>query len=198
MLVSISGSQGSGKSTLLKRIRELGFKVIDRKTSRSILTDWGVDLELVNNDPDWTLKFQQEIIFRKFQDEITHTSSYAKSSYTHSKDELVFTERTYADLMTYFLIALGKTNRFSKDIDDYYKECIKMQQSYDKVFYLKAGHFTPEHDGVRGANLHYSRMADLTMLDFTTQMTASEKLTVIDTPCLEQRLNIILAHCGVL
>jgi hypothetical protein len=100
--------------------------------------------------------------------------------------------------MAYFLISSGKDNEYSGVINDYYKQCIKNQQTYSKVFYLKAGHFVPEHDGVRGANVHYSRMADLVMLDLTTQMTPSDRLTVIDTPCLEQRLNIILAHSGLL
>lgn len=187
MLIAISGSQGSGKSTLLQQLEDLGHQVVSRKTSRSILSEWNVTLEAVNNDPDLTLKFQQEIILRKFLDE---------RDAVHS-DELWFTERTYADLMAYFLIALGKTNRFSKDINDYYNQCIRQQQNYHKVFYLKAGHFVPENDDIRGANVHYSRMVDLTMLDLTHQMTPVDKLTVIHTPCLEQRLQIILAHSGL-
>ena len=187
MLIAISGSQGSGKSTLLQQLEDLGHNVISRKTSRSILSDWNVPLEQVNNDPDLTLKFQQEIILRKFLDE--RDARY--------DDAVWFTERTYADLMTYFLIALGKTNRFTKDIDLYYKQCIMNQQAFGKVFYLKAGHFVPEHDEVRGVNVHYSRMVDLTMLDLTQQMTSVEKLSVIHTPCLEQRLQIILAHSGL-
>lgn len=186
MIVSISGSQGSGKTTLLGKIKELGFNVIERKTSRSILEDWGITLDQVNKDPKLTLAFQQEIIVRKHQDEINNIG------------EVVFTERTYADLLVYFLISSGKDNEYSSVINEYYKQCIRYQQNYDKVFYLKAGHFSPEQDGVRGSNIHYSRMADLVMLDLTTQMTPSDRLTVIDTPCLEQRLNIILAHCGLL
>lgn len=187
MLIAISGSQGSGKSFLLSRIKELGFNVVERKTSRSILADWDVTLEQVNNDNDLTLRFQEEILRRKFQDEMIGC-----------QDDIWFTERTYADLMTYFLITLGKTNKYSKNINEYYHHCIHHQQSYDKVFYLKAGHFVPEKDGIRGDNVHYSRMADIVMLDFTIQMTPIQKLNVIDTPCLEQRLSIILAHCGVI
>ena len=188
MLIAISGSQGSGKSTLLEQLEDLGHNVIGRKTSRSILSEWKVTLEQVNNDPDLTLKFQNEIILRKFLDE--RDANYS--------EELWFTERTYADLMAYFLIALGKTNRFSKDINEYYKQCIKYQQTYHKVFYLKAGHFVPDNDDIRGANVHYSRMTDLTMLDLTYQMTSDDKLNVIHTPCLEQRMQIILAHSGLL
>lgn len=190
MLISISGSQGSGKSTVLHQLAELGFNTTQRKTSRSILNDWGVTLEQVNDDPRLTLRFQQEIIARKFSDENIDRAL--------SPDTVWFTERTYADLMTYFLITLGKNNAYSSEINDYYRHCIKYQQSYDRVFYLRAGHFIPEQDGVRGANVHYSRMADLTMLDLTQQMTPSGKLTIINTPCLEQRVSMILAHCGLL
>ena len=188
MIISISGSQSSGKTTILNMLKDKGLNVIQRKTSRSILTDWGVTLDQINNDPHLTNKFQHEIILRKYQDELT----------AHlDQQNIWFTERTYSDLMTYFLIVLGKNNEFSTHINEYYSSCIRYQQTYDKVFYLKAGHFIPEDDGVRGSNVHYSRMVDLIMLDFTTQMTSVDKLTVIQTPCLQQRLDIILAHSGL-
>lgn len=185
MLIAISGSQSCGKTTTINKIKELGFPVIERKTSRSILSDWGVSLAEINDNKELTVKFQNEIIKRKFEDELLAAAN---------NTSVYFTERTYADLMIYFLLAAGGSNNMSSVLNDYYKQCINNQRVYDKVFYLKAGHFIPEHDGVRGSNIHYSRLVDLSMLDMTTQMTASNKLTVIDTPCLEQRLNIILAH----
>jgi hypothetical protein len=181
MLVSISGSQGSGKSTILNELRRAGYKTIDRKSSRSILADWDVTLQQVNNDHDLTIKFQDEIINRKYQDELGATISSG----------LYFTERTYADLFTYALVTLGKENEYADWLDQYYISCMELQQSYDMVYYLRAGHFTPEHDGVRGSSAHYSRMVDLTMLDFTQQMTHQNVLSVIDTPILEQRVAII-------
>ena len=69
MLVAICGSQGSGKSTTLEEIKKLGFNVVERKTSRSILEDWDVTLEQVNNDQELTYKFQDEITKRKLEDE---------------------------------------------------------------------------------------------------------------------------------
>jgi predicted ATPase len=182
MLAAISGSQGSGKSTIIKALQDRGMKCTTRKTSRSILTDWNVTLEDVNNDFDLTIKFQEEIIRRKFNDE---------QEAAHSQD-LWFTERTYADLFTYALVTLGKDNRFSDWLREYYTSCMRLQQSYDLVYYLKAGKFTIEHDGVRGSSEHYSRMVDLVMSDFTNQMTHNSILTMIDTPNLDQRINIIL------
>lgn len=183
MLVAISGSQGSGKSTILSELERRGYNTIRRKTSRSILNDWGVSLQEVNNNPELTTKFQEEITNRKIYDE-----SCARNS-----SELWFTERTHADLFTYALVALGKDNNYDSWINQYYKKCIEANQIYNKVYYLRAGFFNVEHDGTRGANLHYSRMVDLVMLDITQQMVDTSSLSIIETPSLEQRLAIIEA-----
>ncbi len=185
-LVAISGSQGSGKSTIIKELNDLGFSSVDRKTSRSILSDWGVTLNEVNNDIDLTMKFQEEIIERKHYDE----SSVLLSSVSL----LWFTERTYADLFTYALVSLGKDNNCSAWLSEYYKRCMVYQQDYDLVYYLKAGLFNVVSDGVRGVGRHYSRMVDLTMLDFTQQMTHNSRLMVIETSDIDERVNIISAQ----
>lgn len=184
MLVAVSGSQGSGKSTILKALDDSGFKCVKTKTSRSILADWNVTLQEVNSDFDLTVRFQDEIIKRKYADELVAAES----------SDIWFTERTFADLFTYALVTLGKDNRFSEYLDQYYIKCMQLQQSYDLVYYLKAGHFAIENDGVRGAGSHYSRMVDLVMYDFTEQMTHTSLLTKIDTPNLAQRLALIKAQ----
>jgi GTP cyclohydrolase I len=148
MLVAISGSQGSGKSTILNTIEEMGFPIINRKTSRSILEDWDVTLQDVNNDADLTTKFQDEITLRKFNDEKDAIQS----------DLLHFTERTHADLFTYALVSLGKDNAYGSWLNGYYRTCMKFNQYYHMAFYLRAGSFAVEHDGTRGSNQHYSRM----------------------------------------
>lgn len=181
MLIAISGSQGSGKTTILEQIKTLGYNIIDRKTSRSILEDWGVTLQQVNNDPDLTVKFQEEITMRKIQDEI----------HAYNDSELWFTERTHADLFTYSLVTLGVHNRHSKWLNKYYGKCMYANQIYEHVYYLRAGMFNVVHDGTRGSNHHYSRMVDLTMLDITQQMVQSNRLTIVETPDIEQRVTII-------
>ena len=60
MLVAISGSQGSGKSTVLAELQKRGHNVVTRKTSRSIMSDWGVTLKQVNNDHELTLGFKMK------------------------------------------------------------------------------------------------------------------------------------------
>ena len=181
MLVAISGSQGSGKSTILDKLAQSGYNTVTRKTSRSILTDWGVSLADVNGNHRLTQDFQDEVIARKRIDEQQALQS----------NELWFTERTYADLFAYSLITLGKDNSYSEWLNQYYNNCLKLSQSYAAVYYLSAGHFVVEHDGVRGANVHYSRMVDCTMLDITRQMVHNSRLTVVHTPDLNTRANMI-------
>ena len=181
MLIAISGSQGSGKSTILDELKKKGFLTIDRKSSRSILEDWGVTLQEVNSDPELTLKFQDEITDRKFDDEIEAVVS----------KQVWFTERTHADLFTYALASIGKDNEYSKWLNGYYNKCIQHNQDYHGVFYLRGGLFPVEHDGTRGSNNHYSRMIDLTMEDMTKQMIHSSKIQIIETADLRSRVNTI-------
>lgn len=187
MLIAVSGSQGCGKSTTLAHLKLLGLNCIERKTSRSILLDWGVTLEEVNSEPSLTKSFQEEILLRKQNDEAEYVNS----------DEVWFTERTYADLMAYYLAVSGSYNGFSDHLDDYYMKCIKLQSTYSDVFYIKAGFFAPEHDGVRGSNMHYSRMIDAVMLDITRQMTHCSRLTVIDVANIYQRISMITSKVGL-
>lgn len=188
MLVAISGSQGSGKSTLTDNMAEYGYPIIERKTSRSILTEWNVKLDEVNSDPTLTIKFQEEILRRKVEDEKRAVNS----------SSICFTERSFADLFTYALVSLGKHNEFSNWLNDYYKLCIMYNQDYSLVWYLRAGMFNVDHDGTRGSNHHYSRMVDITMLDFTKQMVHPSRLSIIETPDIEQRVQIIVQQTNAL
>jgi len=179
MLFAISGSQGTGKSTLLNA---LNYPTIERKTSRSILADWGVTLSQVNNDRPLTIKFQDEILLRKVQDEKDAVDS----------SEIYFTERTYADLFVYALVAIGKDNEYSDWLDDYYHRCAEAQKSYQRVFYLTGGHFRPVNDGVRAINQHYSKMVDMTMLEYTKRMfDLGGGLQFIDTPDINERVRLV-------
>jgi predicted ATPase len=176
-LYAIAGSQGTGKSTLLAALNVLQ---ITRKTSRSILSEWGVSLSQVNNDRTLTVKFQDEILARKIVDERWATET----------DQIVFTERTYADLFVYAVVALGKDNEYSEWLDEYYLRCVEAQRTYSGVFYLTGGHFQPVYDGVRAVNKHYSRMVDLTMYEYTCNMSPS--VTPIHVADLDERVHIVM------
>lgn len=181
MLIAISGSQGSGKSTVVSELKARGYNTIERKTSRSILSDWGVTLEQVNNDHDLTISFQEEIITRKYQDEMEGRDS----------SEYYFTERSYADLFTYAVVSLGKDNKYSNWLDSYYNRCRGSQHSYEEVFYLIGGMFPVVHDGVRGSNTHYSRMVDVSMMHFSEMMSTEGNMHLIGIGELNERIKII-------
>lgn len=182
MLVAISGSQGSGKSTVLQELKDLGYPVIERKTARSILDEWGVTLDAVNSDFDLKQAFQEELVRRKLNDEIEASLS----------SDVVFTERTFSDLFTYSLISFGQYNKYDVWLDNYFEKCKSYCQHYDHVFYIKSKFFNEiEKDGVRSTNKHYSKMIDQTMLDFTQQMVYDDKITIIETTNLHDRVDMI-------
>lgn len=163
-LIAISGSQGLGKSVLIEHLKtEQNYNTIERKTSRSILADWGVSLSEVNNDRQLTLKFQDEILTRKIADE--HEAATSQSLYV--------TERSFADLFTYAVVAVGKDNECSDWVDEYYNKCLNAQHAYLGVIYLtRQGrlHGKIVNDGVRGINQYYGIMVDETMTYFTKTM----------------------------
>lgn len=178
-LIAVAGSQGTGKSTL---IDALPYAKITRKTSRSILSDWGVSLSEVNNNRELTVRFQDEILARKLADEAEAVDS----------PDVYFTERTFADLFVYALVAIGKDNEYSDWLDDYYTRCVAAQWRYHKVFFLTGGHFQPVNDGVRAINRHYSWMVDAAMQHYTTAM-CTKHLQIIDKPDMQYRIDVVQA-----
>lgn len=186
MLVAVSGSQGSGKTTVLNELVKLGYHVIERKTSRSIQKDWGYTLEEINSNKNLTMKFQQEILKRKWDDEYVYVN----------KEPLAFTERTYADLFTYALLVLGKEPSCSDFLDDYFEQCKIAQAGYTKVFMLTAGLFPVEWDVNRAsANSHYCKLVDRTLMELTEEMAPTSfdpTIEIIKTGDLEKRVQQIV------
>lgn len=181
MLYAISGAQGCGKSTLLAALEDQGYKVVSRKTSRSILKDWGTSLDEINADKELALKFQYEILTRKAQDEYEAIHS----------DEVWLTERTYMDLFVYALVNLGKHNEYSTWLDSYYDKCLELQQHYDGIFYIRSGLFQVAADGVRGSNQHYSKMVDLSMEHYTMTSKSPLDIHTVDMADLGRRVDFI-------
>lgn len=184
MLISISGSQGCGKSTILNQLAKFGYKVVERKTARSVLAEFpGMTLEDIYADVNTAMKWQDIILERKIKDEQPYIQN----------DELCFTERSYADLFTYAAMAISKNNHCSNWIDAYYNKCKEHNQHYLHTFYIHGGKFKPVSDGVRGTNQHYSTMVNVSMYTFLNQMVEMEhKLTDIHELEVNQRISHIL------
>lgn len=160
MLIAISGVQGSGKTTVLNKIQSLGFKVIERKTSRSILTDWKTTLDEVYRDPVTAVKFHDEILKRKIEDE---------REAVISKD-LFFTERSYADLFTYAVLTVGSYNAHDTWVNTYFDHCRKMNKQYLGIVQMHGGFKANLNDGVRGFNKHYVELVNRTLSDIIHEM----------------------------
>lgn len=181
MLIAVSGAQGSGKSTVIKELERQGHPVVKRKTSRSLLQDWGKTLDQIFSDLDLTVQFQNELLRRKRQDE--HDAWLDTAVW--------FTERSYTDVFTYAVVYLGRHNKYSEWLDTYFEECTKSNNTYEHVFYLQSGFFDVEHDGVRGSNQHYANMVNVTMMNCLYPMVEQSKRTFVKTPNLSQRVSLI-------
>lgn len=153
MLVALSGAQGSGKTTVLNNLKTLGFNIVERKTARSILSEWNTTLDAVYRDPVMTVKFQNECLIRKQADEAEAVAS----------DQLWFTERSYADVFTYTVLTIGRYNEYDAWLNSYFDSCKTLQARYLAVYYFEGGAFKTEDDGVRGFNQHYVRLVDETL-----------------------------------
>lgn len=160
MIFAIAGSQGCGKTTILNALKDLGYNVVERKTARSVLDDWGVTLDEVNTDINLKMKFQEELLQRKIADDLNYKD----------ETEIWFTERSFADLFTYALINIGQYNECSQFVVDYYNTCAAATNHYEGIFYVQGGQFSIENDGVRSVNPYYSEAYDLTLKHFTYKM----------------------------
>lgn len=168
-------------TTVLTELEARGYNTIQRKTARSVLADWNMSLEQIYHDHLLHKQFQEDLIARKIEDEQIGIDS----------PDIWFTERTYADVFVYALFNLGNKNHNNEWINKYHNKCALFNRTYDYVFYLKPGLFEIEDDGVRGINNHYSSIVDYAMLQYTSNMTDSDKLTLITFADLDDRIKLI-------
>jgi len=177
MLFAVSGPQGCGKSTVLNELKTRGFNVIERKTARSILEDWNTNLDVIYADHTLHMKFQDEILKRKIEDENNLPQG-----------ETFFTERSFADLFVYTSQNLSKYNECNDWLNEYYSKCCKAQQNYADVFYIPGGKFEAVDDGVRGINKHYSIMIDCMLKHYLDKMS---KVVTVTKPDIAGRADLI-------
>jgi predicted ATPase len=152
MIFSLSGTQGCGKTTILKSLSKMGFNVIKRKTSRSVLSDWNIKLSDIYSNQKLMMDFQSELISRKYSDEKDYING----------DDIWFTDRSYVDLLIYSTIIIGHNNNNSVWLDLYYAQCKKYQSIYESVFYISPLPFIIS-DGVRNSNEAFNLMVDFSI-----------------------------------
>lgn len=182
MLIALTGPQGGGKSTLTEHFQQQGYPIVTRKTARSILGEWNVTLHDVNNDFALSMKFQEEVIKRKHQDELEAIEDNKR---------VWLIERSFVDVFAYTLVNFGKNNEYNDWLNDYYIRCKEYQQYYAGVIYVPGGYFPIREDGVRGHNQHYGQMIDLIMKHYTLEMTDQNKLRFIWSADMKTRFNTL-------
>lgn len=165
-VVSVCGAQGEGKTTVLEEIKNRGYYVVERKTSRSILAELGMTLEEVNKYPPLTKYFQEKIIERHASSFLFAKDMTNLGRLNNIKDDVIFVERSFADIFTYCLMAIGSFNEYNDYVNEYYERCKKYQKMYSAVIAL-SGRVTDnvdaESDGVRSVNKHFIRAVDSTI-----------------------------------
>lgn len=181
-LIGICGSQGSGKSTILQALKDMEFTAIEGKVARSILQDWNTTLPEIYRDTQTVEKFQNEIIIRKQAEE---------QHYIDHQNDIVFVERTYADLFSYALLNLGRVNAHSDWLDEYYSKCKDAQSVYSAIFVLPSNQFSIYNDGVRSINAHYGQLIDNTLLYYLDNMSVCPIIPIISVN-VEDRVKTIL------
>lgn len=150
MLVSVCGAQGCGKTTFLNKLQSKGIDVVERKTVRSILSDWNMPISEIYNDLNLLQKFQQAVLERKYQDE----------ALCRDDDVLHATERGFIDLFAFTLTFFGNKNNYSSWLNDYADQCFSYQKNYIGSIYIQSGRFGIVDDGVRPTNVYYSKLID--------------------------------------
>lgn len=177
-LISFVGSAGSGKSTLINTLfqqKYLTFETVNRKTSRSILADWNKTLNEVNQDVELFKKFQIEMINRKYNDDIALLNS--------NSNNIIVTERTFADLYSFALMILGHDNNNKSWLQEYYEMCKEKQQIYNTVFLLPYGHFPIHHDDIRPTNDHFNLMWSLLIEYFIKDFNMNNTYNIHNITC---------------
>lgn len=192
MIIAITGPQGCGKTTITnilcaKYAHDNRVYVVPRKTSRSILGEWGVTLDEVNTQPDLSMKFQHEILKRKLNDDTEF-----------SANKIVITERTPIDLAIYTTINLGKYNHLNEEVAEYVEQCIKQtQKHYTYSFLLSTLPFVV-NDGVRSVNLFYRDIVACSFDYMFTSYVDQTKWTKIKTDDIERRVSLITNYINQL
>jgi predicted ATPase len=186
-VVTISGSQGQGKSTVLNSLAAKGYNVVERKTSRSILKEWGFTLDEVNRYPPLTRAFQDEVIRR-------HLESMKPLL---DDDKFYFMERSFADIFTYAILAIGSFNEYNNWMEDYYGKCLEAQAHFHSIFHLTGRTFVPQDDGVRSTSRFFGQTVDREIYSYLKIMDTAigkNQLFSIAHTDNEERVKIILEN----
>jgi deoxyadenosine/deoxycytidine kinase len=190
-IVGISGAQGQGKSTLINYVTETHDFIhsLDVQTARETLKDWGYSLTEVNSFMPLKVNFQEELFNR-------HVRSLEREL-TFGTDSVKLVERTFADIFAYALTSVGPFNQYSDWLNEYANKCSFAQNKYfAHIIYLSGREYTPQEDGVRSINSHFSKLTDYLISYYTNEFDISQsKVTQISDPDIIDRVYKTVEVC---
>ena len=160
MIIAISGTQGQGKTFILKHLEDIGYNVLYNTTARDTLNIMDMTLTEVYSMPDAAQEFQNKILETQSKINIKHANS----------DTILFTERSFADIFTYAMFALGNINTYDKWLAEYYEKCVTLQKQYNSIIFLSGREFIPEDDGVRSTNAEFGKCVDIIAEHYASNM----------------------------
>lgn len=108
--------------------------------------------------------------------------------------EVVFIERSYADIFSYGLCVLGPQNGYSEWLNQFYEKCKEEQSKFSAAIYLTGREYVPESDGVRSTNLHYTDLIDTSIKRYLSRFsdeTMTHKVFTVSSSTTEDRVEHI-------
>jgi predicted ATPase len=104
-VVGLSGAQGGGKSSLLAELENRGWNVDKFRVSRAVQAQLGWDkLDNVMLSWETMTQFQTEVLKQKYLNDsnlIASVINTDESIVIQTKDDIILTERTFADIAAY-------------------------------------------------------------------------------------------------
>lgn len=151
-IIAISGGSCSGKSTLIAALEDAGYRVDGFKAARAVMSKLGLSVADLKDANEDTIKTFQTALFEAKRDHDTRLGDAMNMDLElkYKADDIIFVERSLADLMGFATLWHTKTKSYANWLLDY-RNGIDMEQDliYNKVFLLPAGKFEYQADGVR-------------------------------------------------
>lgn len=157
MIIAFSAAQGQGKTTLINDIMKHSRYKSDMsqyptKSARTIITNYGGDLQKIYNDRDMLCNFQLDIL--KLHKEIFNYSYNTK---------FLLVERSFMDILAFTVLNLGRFNDLTDWLTNFATSCHDNQQNIKYTVKLQRS-LIPKNDGVRPINNLFNEAYDLYLL----------------------------------
>lgn len=175
MIVGITGSQGCGKTTVLHDLKAAGYDVDIFSTPRAVQAKLGYSslAEVLDQSFDKIKYFQEVILETKYNRDSVLALAH--------KDDVVFVERTFADIFAYATTWATQLPKKSEEFTEwvnteYFNKCkaAQLDLQYNTVILSPLETFEPD---LRRANEATRFIVDRQMHAFLDLLTTTASLT---------------------